>query len=383
MDMVGCLDDFKEEVECFFKGEKYSVRDNGAVFRHAHEGKKPRKYDNVWTFGNWNASSGCLEIASVRVHVIVATAFHGAKQGSEYVVEHIDKDKTNNRSDNLQWISRLEIALDNPFVRDRIVECCGSIADFLKDPSTLKEEYLSSNLMWLRTVRDAGSKVSKRRLQMWTESDENELDNNRELKIGKSQKLSKVRLLTENDFFEADESQQKNRSIGQDGFLSHNSRFLDIEIPGCGKIILSLTKGAAQEIVYFDEKPSEYPCTPIDYGENPLKTYAGNLSKNSVFWRHNDGKREYCVSKFGFSREEDSLFVMISSNYMWIQENGDSNPVPLANLKIEEIESKQINYQIVKVIYRENLFIHTRVTSGFLPRETVEEMFAGLVCRLK
>ena len=45
------IDDFKQEVECIYKDEKYAVRDNGAVFRYPRDGKRPRKYDNFWTFG--------------------------------------------------------------------------------------------------------------------------------------------------------------------------------------------------------------------------------------------------------------------------------------------------------------------------------------------
>ena len=42
------LDDYQEVKECDFKGEHYSVRDNGAVFRHARPGKKVRKDDERW-----------------------------------------------------------------------------------------------------------------------------------------------------------------------------------------------------------------------------------------------------------------------------------------------------------------------------------------------
>lgn len=36
---------FNKEVECFYKNERYSVRDNGAVFRYPRDGKRLRKYD--------------------------------------------------------------------------------------------------------------------------------------------------------------------------------------------------------------------------------------------------------------------------------------------------------------------------------------------------
>ena len=41
---------FSLEKECEYKGELYSVRDNGAVRRHPREGKRLRKDDDVWTF---------------------------------------------------------------------------------------------------------------------------------------------------------------------------------------------------------------------------------------------------------------------------------------------------------------------------------------------
>ena len=93
------VNDFKQEIECIYKDEKYSVRDNGAVFRYPRDGKRPRKYDNFWTFGKPNDKHGYMEIASVRVHIIVATAFHGPKPTKEHVVDHIDTNRRNNRPD--------------------------------------------------------------------------------------------------------------------------------------------------------------------------------------------------------------------------------------------------------------------------------------------
>lgn len=71
-----------------------------------------------------------MEIASVRVHIIVATAFHGPKPTKEHVVDHIDTNRRNNRPDNLRWVTRLENALDNPITRKRIIMRCGSIEAF-------------------------------------------------------------------------------------------------------------------------------------------------------------------------------------------------------------------------------------------------------------
>jgi len=69
--------DFCEERECIYKAERYSVRDYGAVMRHPLDINRPRPTDNKWTFGNPNSKTGYMEIATVRVHRIIATAFHG------------------------------------------------------------------------------------------------------------------------------------------------------------------------------------------------------------------------------------------------------------------------------------------------------------------
>ena len=36
------VNEYTREITCEYKGEVYSVRDNGAVMRHAREGKKAR-----------------------------------------------------------------------------------------------------------------------------------------------------------------------------------------------------------------------------------------------------------------------------------------------------------------------------------------------------
>lgn len=44
------INDFKVQKECTYKGELYSVRDNGSIMRHQKEGKKSRPQDGKWTF---------------------------------------------------------------------------------------------------------------------------------------------------------------------------------------------------------------------------------------------------------------------------------------------------------------------------------------------
>ena len=52
------IDIFEKESECDYKGEHYSVRDNGAVMRHPKNGHRPRPLDNIWTFGKKNEKKG-------------------------------------------------------------------------------------------------------------------------------------------------------------------------------------------------------------------------------------------------------------------------------------------------------------------------------------
>lgn len=104
---------YNEQKECTYKGETYSVRDNGAVCRHPREEKQLRRLDGVWTFGTPD-ERGYLFISGVQVHRIVATAFYGEAPSPDYVVDHIDTNRKNNRPENLRWVTRLENILLNP-----------------------------------------------------------------------------------------------------------------------------------------------------------------------------------------------------------------------------------------------------------------------------
>lgn len=165
------INDFEKEVECTYKGETYSVRDNGSVLRHPHIGKKPRPTDNVWTFGKYNAQSGYAEIAGERVHRIVATAFHGETPSPQHVVDHIDTNRRNNRPENLRWITKLENILLNAITVRRIELAYGSIEEFLKDPSKPKQNYITRDFEWMRAVSKEEAAASLERLQSWAQSD--------------------------------------------------------------------------------------------------------------------------------------------------------------------------------------------------------------------
>ena len=48
------IDQYEQERQVEYRGETYRVRDNGAVYREPKEGKRRRKLDGFWTFGNPN-----------------------------------------------------------------------------------------------------------------------------------------------------------------------------------------------------------------------------------------------------------------------------------------------------------------------------------------
>ena len=137
------IEDYCKEVECVYKNERYSVRDNGAVLRQSRENMKPRPTDNQWTFGKPNDNTGYMEIAAVRVHRIVATAFHGEPPTKEHVVDHIDTNKRNNRPENLRWVTRLENILLNPITAKRIAYVCGSVRIFWLIQKNIETNFLN------------------------------------------------------------------------------------------------------------------------------------------------------------------------------------------------------------------------------------------------
>lgn len=171
------INDYNEVRECVYKDESYSVRDNGAVMRNLREGKKPRKDDGVWTFGIKNSQNGYMYIGTHRVHIIVATAFLGARDSKVYVVDHIDTNRCNNRIENLHWFTRLENAINNPITRNKIIYICGSLEAFIENPGILRERLQhvkETSLNWMRTVTKEEAKTAYENVKkFWEEMAKN------------------------------------------------------------------------------------------------------------------------------------------------------------------------------------------------------------------
>jgi hypothetical protein len=306
------LTEHKAENICVYKGERYSVRDNGAVLRYPLEGGRPRPTDNSWTFGKLNTKTGYLEIASVRIHRIVATAFLGEPPTKEHVVDHIDTNKQNNRTENLRWVTRLENILLNPITARRIELVCGSVDEFLADPSKFRDKFQEPNYQWMCTVSIQEAKASKTRLLAWAESDT-------PLKGG-----------TLGNWI-------YNRSVPKE----QNENKLEI--------INSLTPNAVQKAQNW-QTPSEFPCCPQAKYENPITTYSQSLNVGDIFSRNQFTSS--LLEQFAISKDEKTLWIMCKS--------GDENPIK--------------PYSLAEVTYQDDVFVHYSLGT-FFQKDGAEKRF--------
>jgi hypothetical protein len=333
--MESLLETYSGIHECHYKNEHYSVRNNGAVLRHAAINKRIRPTDNNWTFGKLNSETGYLEIASVRIHRIVATAFHGEPPTKKHVVDHIDTNKQNNRPDNLRWVTRLENILLNPITAKRIEIICGSVEAFLADPSKFRDKFSDPNYQWMCAVSREEAQASKERLLAWAESD---------------------KPLQGGSLGEWIYSREKVQTVSQSNY------------------IISKTPNAAQRIIFtFEDKPNEYPSTPQKFEGDPLSAYNERLTQGAIFFRNHNG--EYVVVKSGFSEDKRTLFVLTKADYVYREQKvGEWQPVPVAEL-LEKVSENDLPHSLAEVTFEDCLFVHGKVESGFHPTEELIEIF--------
>ena len=295
------LDDFETANKCLYKDERYSVRDNGAVFRYPLDGKRQRPTDNNWTFGKLNIKTGYLEIASVRIHRIVATAFHGEAPTKEHVVDHIDSNKQNNRPDNLRWVTRLENILLNPITARRIEIVCGSVEAFLADPSKFRDKFPDPNYEWMCAVSIEEAQTSKSRLLTWAESD-------------------------------------KPLHGGTLGEWIYNRGLPKVQIEEIPEFTNSLTQNVKQKNW---KTPTEFPCCPQQFGSNPIMSYADKLKIEKVFSQNQYSKS--IIENFAISKDEAILWIMCKSS--------DDNAIK--------------PYSLAEVTYQNDAFVHNNLGSFF------------------
>jgi hypothetical protein len=305
------LNDFKYVVECVYKGERYSVRDNGVVLRHIRKGKRPRKYDNQWTFGKPNGKTGYMEIASVRIHRIVATAFHGVPPTKEHVVDHIDTNRRNNRPENLRWVTRLENVLLNSITVKRIELACEcGIEEFLADPSKFRDKFQEPNYKWMTTVSKEEAKASKEKLLAWAESN----------------KLT------------------SGGSLGEWIYSRNTQEQYVAEEP---EFTTSLSPNAKQK----DWKtPTEFPLCPKNSAHDYIVSYKENLKIGEIFSRNKYST--FIIENFAISKDRNTLWVMCKNN-------DDEAIKP---------------WSLAQVSYEDEFFIHKNL-GGFFKKDGAEKQF--------
>lgn len=300
--MAVSLDDFEEQKECVYKGERYSARDNGAVLRYSIDGKRQRPSDNQWTFGKLNKQKGYFYLSSEPVHRIVATAFHGIQPSEKHIVDHIDTNQRNNRPENLRWITRLENILLNPITLSRIIYKYGNIENFLSNPSKPLDGVLEKNFDWMRTVTKEESDNARSNLIKWA----------KEGKIPKGGKL------------------------GEWVFFNLRQQ-MDVDIEE-NPVIESLTQNAVQRNW---KTSSAFPCCPQEISENPIETYASHISKKEIFSRNQYSTS--IIEDFVISKDGNVLWIMCSVK-------GQSSIKP---------------WSLAEITFENKLFVHTNLGSFF------------------
>lgn len=286
-DHLELLDKYTQVKTCIYKGEEYSVRDNGAVLRHKPESKpKPRPLDEKWTFGRKDINTGYMLIGSHRIHIIVATAFYGENDSSKLVVDHIDTNRCNNRPENLRWLTRLENALMNPVTFRRIEYLCGGdIHKFISDPSCLRDlSGTNQDVMWMRTVTPEEARNAFIRVMEWSQ---------RPYLPTKEKPTNRI----------------------DDWIFTPNNGLTEIK-PSQEYQDIFLEQSSDQSIQYYDSitptakqidwrTPTEFPLCPRHKGEISLEEYASNLDVGKVV-----SKNEYgCHFVDDYKLVNDKLYI--------------------------------------------------------------------------
>lgn len=332
------INDFMQEKTCMYKGEIYSVRDNGAIMRHRRDGMRMRKLDEMWTFGKPNDQTGYMEFGGERVHRIVATAFHGEAPSDQYVVDHIDTNRRNNRPNNLRWLTKLENILLNEITRKKIELICGSVEAFLNDPTLLYgHESEDKNFTWMKNVTPEEAKNCLENWKRWAKTaspDPNYKKRERYVsdriydKPVNSDSFRNVRKVTQPsqnieietdidsessdviEFEKVDTKEWIEKTFGE-------KRGIDVD-PNVNLIAekeplgtQSLTPNAIQLNWKY---PVKFPYCPQQFSGNPLEAYMANLEEGKVFCTNDYG--DSTILRFGMP-QPDCLWVMTSISIGW------------------------------------------------------------------
>lgn len=301
-----------KEVKCSYRDRVYSVRNDGSIFRYPKTGCKPSKLDNNWTFGRKDERTGYMLYGGVRVHQVVATAFHGSPEDPNMVVDHIDTNRCNNRPENLRWLTRLENVLNNPFTRKRIEFLCGSIEAFLNNPAILRQSSSEPNTTWMRTVSKEEAAKCLKNLTRWAEED-------KQREITKPTGAGLGEWIYQDGIIQEEQIEEENRR----------------QMEAVYELKPSLTPGAMQREW---KVPTEFPLCPQEPSSTPLKDYLANLQPGQIYC-HNE-VYESPVLKAELSVDGQKIAVLCPTNGV-------------------------TNFALSEITYEDGHYVHTSVRTFF------------------
>ena len=298
--MAANISDYTREEVCVYKGRRYYVRDNGAIYRQCKEDGVKRKWDEEWTFGKFDPKTGYMLIGQERVHRIVCTAYHGEPVGDKNVVDHIDTNRCNNRPDNLRWVTRMENILNNPITMAKVELICGSREAFIASPSLLfGHESEDPNFMWMRNVSPDEAKASYERWKAWAAKPIEER-NPKGRGVGEwiyDKEKPASRHSNRPHYVGPYDSWSEHKAAVEE--MNIKQRELDYGLKD------SLTPGAKQ----LDWKtPTEFLLCPMLDEERTLECYLGKLEKGKPFLKNTLWSSE--VQDAGINHGDDALYVL-------------------------------------------------------------------------
>ena len=332
---MAIIDEYTLERTCTYKGETYKVRDNGAVCRQPRPEGRLRKDDGKWTFGDKNETNGYMYIGQHRVHIIVATAFLGEKDSKVYVVDHIDTNRCNNRTENLRWLTRLENALLNEDTCRKITDLCGGdIMKFINNPSCLRDLAQGPDISWMRTVTAEEAKAAYARVQ--------------------SMRIQQPRNTHSEQHIENEDLKHKEQAEAMEWYRTQNNwHFTAPKQPVYNTPAPVFTKAAYPPTALQKDwkTPTEFLCCPTESTETPLQDYFNNLAIGKLFSRNK--YTEHCVLDFTLMDEGKTLLIATK----------DSDPKATKH------------YGLLKVYHSGIQFIHESI-STYIEENGVRKHFA-------
>lgn len=313
--MENYIDNYKEQRICTYKGEKYYVRDNGAILRCARESGRKRPNDQKWTLGKEN-EKGYMVFGTEFVHRIVATAFLGEPEYEDLVVDHIDTIRFNNRPHNLRWVTRLENLFFNPTTYNRICFLCdGDIEKVLNDPSILQKLADNSSWDWVKSV---------------TSMQLREAYGSYKRSLPKQRKQVGERVPLEHESTPIDKTE----------WLSLQDRPLSPTTPA--DVILPQMASYPHNAMQVKWKTkTEFKCCPTDATDEPLKRYLDNLAAGTLFTKNK--YTEHYVVNASFTKDQKAIMVMTK--------DFDKDPVK--------------PFALCKIYYKDGFYIHENCHNFF------------------